>query len=40
MDKTVGVLGGVQLDRMLQEAANRLNVKLITLDNGLDTPSK
>ena len=40
MDKTVGVLGGGQLGRMLQEAANRLNVKLITLDNGLDTPSK
>lgn len=32
MDKTVGVLGGGQLDRMLQEAANRLNVHLITLD--------
>ena len=40
MDKTVGVLGGGQLGRMLQEAANRLNMKLITLDNGLDTPSK
>ena len=40
MEKTVGVLGGGQLGRMLQEAANRLNVKLITLDNGPDTPSK
>ena len=40
MDKTVGVLGGGQLGRMLQEAASRLNVKLITLDNGPDTPSK
>ncbi|KAL9595830.1 MAG: hypothetical protein Q9219_006207 [cf. Caloplaca sp. 3 TL-2023] len=32
MDKTVGVLGGGQLGRMLTEAANRLNVKIITLD--------
>lgn len=32
MDKTVGVLGGGQLGRMLTEAANRLNIKVITLD--------
>lgn len=32
MNKTVGVLGGGQLGRMLTEAANRLNIKIITLD--------
>jgi phosphoribosylaminoimidazole carboxylase len=32
MEKTVGVLGGGQLGRMLAEAANRLNVMLIILD--------
>lgn len=32
MDKVVGVLGGGQLGRMLAEAANRLNVKLVILD--------
>ncbi|KAL8840922.1 MAG: hypothetical protein Q9170_001115 [Blastenia crenularia] len=32
MEKTVGVLGGGQLGRMLTEAANRLNIKVITLD--------
>lgn len=32
MDKTVGVLGGGQLGRMLTEAANRLNIKIVTLD--------
>ena len=32
MDKTIGVLGGGQLGRMLTEAANRLNVKMVTLD--------
>ena len=32
MDKTVGCLGGGQLGRMLAEAANRLNIKMITLD--------
>ena len=31
MEKTVGVLGGGQLGRMLTEAANRLNVKVVTL---------
>ena len=32
MDKTIGVLGGGQLGRMLIEAANRLNVKVVVLD--------
>lgn len=32
MDKTVGVLGGGQLGRMLTEAASRLNVRIVTLD--------
>lgn len=32
MDKTVGVLGGGQLGRMLAEAANRLNIKIGFLD--------
>lgn len=32
MEKVVGVLGGGQLGRMLAEAANRLNVKLVVLD--------
>ncbi|KAL8953502.1 MAG: hypothetical protein Q9222_000649 [Ikaeria aurantiellina] len=32
MEKTVGVLGGGQLGRMLTEAANRLNIKTVTLD--------
>ncbi|MCJ1243597.1 phosphoribosylaminoimidazole carboxylase ade2 [Trapelia coarctata] len=32
MDRTVGVLGGGQLGRMLTEAANRLNIKVVTLD--------
>ncbi len=31
-DKTIRVLGGGQLGRMLQEAANRLNIHLIALD--------
>ena len=35
MDKIIGVLGGDQLGRMLQEAANRLNVKTITLEKDL-----
>ena len=33
MDKTIGVLGGGQLGRMLTEAANRLNITILTLDN-------
>ncbi|KAK3174892.1 hypothetical protein OEA41_002138 [Lepraria neglecta] len=40
MNKTIGVLGGDQLGTMLQEAANRLNVKTITLEKGSDSPSK
>ena len=32
MDKTIGVLGGGQLGRMLAESANRLNIKVIILD--------
>lgn len=32
MDKTVGILGGGQLGRLLTEAANRLNIKTVTLD--------
>ena len=32
MDRTIGVLGGGQLGRMLTEAANRLNITVITLD--------
>jgi phosphoribosylaminoimidazole carboxylase len=32
MDKTVGVLGGGQLGRMLAEAANRLNIQVNFLD--------
>ena len=32
MDRIIGVLGGGQLGRMLTEAANRLNVKIINLD--------
>ena len=39
MDKTVGVLGGGQLGRMLAEAANRLNVRVIFLD-AADSPAK
>ena len=34
------LLGGDQLVRMLQDAANRLNVKKITLEKGSDSPSK
>ena len=32
MEKTIGVLGGGQLGRMLTEAANRLNIRVLTLD--------
>lgn len=32
MEKTIGVLGGGQLGRMLTEAASRLNIKVVTLD--------
>lgn len=32
MEKTIGILGGGQLGRMLTEAANRLNISIVTLD--------
>ncbi len=32
MDKTIGILGGGQLGRMLTEAANRLNISVVILD--------
>lgn len=38
MDKIIGVLGRDQLGRMLQEAANGLDVKTITLEKGLTLP--
>lgn len=38
-NKTIGILGGGQLGRMLVEAAHRLNVKTVILDNGL-SPAK
>nr|POE93619.1 phosphoribosylaminoimidazole carboxylase [Quercus suber] len=37
MDKTVGVLGGGQLGRMLVEAANLLDIKINFLDAGLSS---
>lgn len=39
MDKTVGVLGGGQLGRMLAESANRLNIEFRVLDKG-EAPAK
>ncbi len=33
-NRTVGVLGGGQLGRMMGEAANRLGIKLVPLDPG------
>ena len=39
MNKIVGVLGGGQLGRMLTEAANRLNIDIVTLDVE-DSPAK
>ena len=39
MDKTIGVLGGGQLGRMLTEAANRLNIKVVILDKE-ESPAK
>ena len=32
MDKTVGILGGGQLGRMMTEAANRMGIKVVILD--------
>lgn len=39
MDKTIGVLGGGQLGRMLTEAASRFNINVVTLD-GPACPAK
>ena len=38
-ERTLGVLGGGQLGRMLTEAANRLNIKILTLDSD-NAPAK
>ncbi|EDO15156.1 hypothetical protein Kpol_440p3 [Vanderwaltozyma polyspora DSM 70294] len=38
--KTIGILGGGQLGRMLLESANRLNVKTIILEQGNNSPAK
>lgn len=38
--KTIGILGGGQLGRMIVEAANRLNIKTVILENGEDSPAK
>ncbi|CAD6974674.1 unnamed protein product, partial [Tilletia controversa] len=38
--RTVGVLGAGQLGRMFVEAAARLNVRVILLDSGTNTPAK
>ncbi|GMM28703.1 phosphoribosylaminoimidazole carboxylase [Martiniozyma asiatica (nom. inval.)] len=38
--KTIGILGGGQLGRMIVEAANRLNIKTIILESGELTPAK
>ncbi|CAG8636803.1 9823_t:CDS:2 [Ambispora gerdemannii] len=38
--KTIGVLGGGQLGRMLVEAASRLNIGVVILDNPEDAPAK
>ncbi|KDQ07774.1 hypothetical protein BOTBODRAFT_59803 [Botryobasidium botryosum FD-172 SS1] len=40
MDKTVGVLGGGQLGRMLAASASLLNVKMVILDVGDHAPAK
>lgn len=39
MEKSIGILGGGQLGRMLTEAANPLGIKIITLDVG-NSPAK
>ncbi|KAG0683991.1 phosphoribosylaminoimidazole carboxylase ade2 [Pichia californica] len=38
--QVVGILGGGQLGRMIVEAASRLNIKTIILENGEDSPAK
>ncbi|KAI0079034.1 Phosphoribosylaminoimidazole carboxylase [Panus rudis PR-1116 ss-1] len=40
MDKTVGILGGGQLGRMLAESASLLNIDVVILDSGNYTPAK
>ncbi|KAH9931398.1 phosphoribosylaminoimidazole carboxylase [Amylocystis lapponica] len=40
MDKVVGILGGGQLGRMLAAAASLLNINVVVLDVGKDTPAK
>lgn len=38
--RTVGILGGGQLGRMLIESASRLNIKVVILENGDNSPAK
>nr|Q01930.1 RecName: Full=Phosphoribosylaminoimidazole carboxylase; AltName: Full=AIR carboxylase; Short=AIRC [Ogataea methanolica]CAA54041.1 5-aminoimidazole ribonucleotide-carboxylase [Ogataea methanolica] len=38
--QTVGILGGGQLGRMIVEAAHRLNIKTVILENGDQAPAK
>ncbi|CAG8458646.1 12718_t:CDS:2 [Racocetra fulgida] len=38
--RTIGVLGGGQLGRMLVEAASRLNIKIVILDTSSNAPAK
>ncbi|KAF9924062.1 phosphoribosylaminoimidazole carboxylase ade2, partial [Modicella reniformis] len=38
--RRVGILGGGQLGRMVQEAASRLNISLTILDEPMDAPAK
>ncbi|ODV84773.1 hypothetical protein CANARDRAFT_28911 [[Candida] arabinofermentans NRRL YB-2248] len=38
--QTIGILGGGQLGRMIVEAAHRLNIKTIILENGSQAPAK
>ncbi|KAG0000595.1 phosphoribosylaminoimidazole carboxylase ade2 [Entomortierella chlamydospora] len=38
--RKVGILGGGQLGRMVQEAASRLNISLTILDEPVDSPAK
>ncbi|THH30431.1 hypothetical protein EUX98_g3751 [Antrodiella citrinella] len=40
MDKTVGILGGGQLGRMLAAAASLLNIDVVILDSGDHAPAK
>ena len=38
--KTVGILGGGQLGRMMVQAASKLNVECFVLDDTVDAPAK